>query len=557
MCGILFYATKTNSVTIEPSDWFDNIAHRGPDNTTVQTYKDDNFNLFFGFHRLAINGLDSASNQPMQLNGCILICNGEIFNYRQLIESENITDYSTHSDCEIIIHLYKKYGIYQTLNMLDGEFAFVIYDIEYKVIYVARDHLGIRPLFVGCDESNEHFIFASEYKAIPREFIVKQFPPRTYATLTQGESPTNDNNYLLPNHIVYTTCPYYTIPRVENTHDITVDEMINNIRQLLTDAVDKRLMSDVPIGCLLSGGIDSTIVTGLVASRFPPNMINTYTIGMKGSVDVEFSIMAANHFKTNHHIVEYDSSEFIAAIRETIFHIESYDVTTVRASIGNYLVSKWISKNTTDKVIFCGDVADELFGSYRGFMYAENTNDFELENRRLVENIHFFDVLRSDRSISGAGLEARVPFGDKFLLNYVMGHMPTMRKMWGNSQDNNSTLFHIEKYILRKAFEDMLPVELTWRQKTAFSDGVGCQETPWYCILKDHMETIYSDEEFNAKSQLYTHNKPYDKESLYYRELFEEHFGTDRGDIIPYFWKQPFMVCSDPSAWLAEESITV
>lgn len=555
MCGILFYATKSNTVTIDPSDWFDNIAHRGPDNTTVQTYKDEHVDLFFGFHRLAINGLDAASNQPMQLNGCILICNGEIFNYRQLIESENITDYSTHSDCEIIIHLYKKYGIYQTLNMLDGEFAFVIYDIQHKTVYIARDHLGIRPLFVGYDENREHFIFASECKAIPRDFAIKQFPPRMYATLTRV-SP-NDSQSSLSNNFTYNTFLYYTIPQVNHTQDVMVDEMITHIRQLLTDAVDKRLMSDVPIGCLLSGGIDSTIVTALVAARFPPNTINTYTIGMKGSIDVEFSIMAANHFKTNHHVVEYDSSEFIAAIRETIFHIESYDVTTVRASIGNYLVSKWISKNTTDKVIFCGDVADELFGSYRGFMYAENANDFELENRRLVENIHFFDVLRSDRSISGAGLEARVPFGDKFLLNYVMGQMPTMRKMWGNSQDNNSTLFHIEKYILRKAFEDMLPVELTWRQKTAFSDGIGCQETPWYSILKTHMETMYSDEDFNEKSQSYTHNKPYDKESLYYRELFDEQFGRDRGGIIPYFWKQPFMECSDPSAWLAEESINL
>jgi asparagine synthase (glutamine-hydrolysing) len=520
MCGIFAYLGLQYSDK-ELIDFSNKIVHRGPDETI---HKRINNKLFFSFHRLAINGLNSESGQPFINNGIYLICNGEIFNYKKLIEEFNLeNEYKSDSDCEIIIHLYKKFGIDKTCCLLDGEFAFCLYDSIEDVLYVARDHLGIRSLYYNI--SNNELCFCSELKAQPNINLINQFPQASY-----WSSKT------------FTFTKFVTIINESFCND-NEEEIINNIRILFTNAVDKRLMSDRKMACLLSGGLDSTTVSAIVASRFQPYTLSTYSIGLKNSVDLHYAKIAAEYLKTNHTSIELTNEDFLNAIEKTIKQIESYDTTSVRASVGNYLISLYIKNNSDDTVIFCGDVSDEIFASYRGFFYASNDEEFYSENIKMLENIQYFDVLRSDKSIAGAGLEARVPFSDMDFVKYCISIKPSYKRFNKNK---------IEKYLFRKAFEHMLPSELAWRVKTAFSDGVSNSEKPWYEIIKEYMDTKYSDEEFNLLIKKYIHNIPYDKESLYYREIYERLY-PNTSHTIPYFWKQPFIKNKDPSAWCAEK----
>lgn len=527
MCGIFAYiGNKYNDTELIESS--NNIVHRGPDNSV---HKRINNNIFFSFHRLSINGLNEESNQPFNIDGIHLICNGEIFNYKELIYKYKLeNDYISKSDCEIIIHLYKIFGIEQTCKNLDGEFAFILYDENKDELFIVRDHIGVRSLYWSFKDKNEYCI-CSEIKGLEFTDNLEQFPPGTYWTST--------NNKLTK---------YYNIEELEINYNENEETIIKNMKQLFISAVEKRLMSERKLACLLSGGLDSTTVSAIVASYYKPYGLNTYSIGLKGSIDLHYAKIASEYFKTNHTSIELSNEEFLDAIEKTIYQIESYDTTTVRASVGNYLISLYIRNHSDDTVIFCGDVSDEIFGSYKGFYYAptdDNNVEFHKENVKMLCNIHFFDVLRSDKSISGAGLEARVPFSDLKFIQYCMSINPKYKRF---SKDK------IEKYLFRKAFEDILPKELAWRVKTAFSDGVSNSERPWYEIIKEYMNEKYTDEEYNEKILKYTHNKPYDKESLYYREIYEKYY-PNTSHIIPYFWKQPFMIEADPSAWLAEKNL--
>lgn len=520
MCGIFSYIGNKYSDE-ELVKYANKIMHRGPDSTN---HKRINEKIFFTFHRLAINGLNPESDQPFFSNGVYVICNGEIFNYKELIIENKLQNvYKSKSDCEIILHLYLLYGIEKTCKYLDGEFAFIIYDSNYDILHVARDHLGIRSLFMAIDNDYE-LCFCSEMKGIPPMKWIDQFPPAHY---------WSSNSYEFK--------MFYTFKNAFLMDD--ENQIIENIRILFTKAVEKRLMSDRKLACLLSGGLDSTTVSAIVASKYEPYTLNTYSIGLKGSIDLYYAEIAANYFKTNHTAIELTNDQFLDAIENTIIQIESYDTTTVRASVGNYLVSLYIKNNSNDTVIFCGDVSDEIFASYRGFYYAPNNSDLYAENAKMLKNIHYFDVLRSDKSIAGAGLEARVPFSDKDFLSYCMSISPKYKRF---SKDR------MEKYLFRKAFEHLLPKELVWRVKTAFSDGVSNEEKPWYQIVKEYMDTKFTDEEFEKEKLKYSYNMPYDKESLYYRTIFEKYY-PNSSHVIPYFWKQPFMDEEDPSAWLAEK----
>jgi len=528
MCGIFGYYGRKYDKN-ELLAYAEKIKHRGPDSTNSLKMNDD---LLFVFHRLAINGLNPESDQPIQKDGVFLICNGEIFNYKDLIKKYKLeNDYKSGSDCEIILHLYLLFGINMTCRLLDGEFAFILFDSRHGILYTARDHLGIRSLYMGQDINDTYnpkfdneICFSSELKAMPHMDKIVQFPVGSYwSSETQQMTQFFD---LKP----------------ESFHNHDEELIIKNIRELFTNAVEKRLMSDRQMACLLSGGLDSTTVTALVASKFAPYTLNTYSIGLKGSIDLFYAKIAANYFKTNHTNIELTEAQFLEAIEKTIIQIESYDTTSVRASVGNYLVSLYIKEHTPDTVIFCGDVSDEIFASYRGFFFAKNDNEFYNENVKMLENIQYFDVLRSDKSIAGAGLEARVPFSDGAFLKYCMGIDPKYKRFNEN---------HIEKYLFRKAFEHLMPPELAWRVKTAFSDGVSNVEKPWYLIIKTFMDEAISDEEFENRRLLYKHNRPYDKESLYYRIIFEEHY-PNLAHTIPYFWKQPCTEEEDPSAWSIE-----
>jgi len=592
MCGIFYFRTVGRIILSQLKTLQENSllsSHRGPDKSVF--LKDDT--RAWGFHRLCINGMDPISDQPFHFKNCRLICNGEIYNFRNLITEFGLEDeYKSNSDCEIIIHLYRKIGMKETLRRLDGVFGFVLHDYETGVTYVARDPIGVRALYIGVTRhdgifGSEHsdltFIsmnpdhygvcIASEMKSIHAicETIV-QFPAGCYMEYVGEDSAdgtavfesyyeyamisTSAKKLKKTNTISMFECQLkelqvdYSYPVME---DDTIDEneICANIRELFTKAVVKRLMSERPVGCLLSGGLDSSLVTAIVARELkqtaPDTVLNTYSIGLEGSVDLLWARRVAEHLGTCHHEVTVTEQDFLDAIYETIYQTESYCTTTIRASVGNYLISKYIQQQTDDAVIYCGDMSDEIFGSYRGFQQAPNDADFHRENERMIRDVRFFDLLRSDKSISGAGLEARVPFADKAFLSYVM-RIPSHLKRFTDEK--------MEKYLLRKAFqnEGLLPDNVLWRRKEAFSDGVSSADggRTWVQMIKEHSNRMVSDAEYNNKNNyMYSvYNPPYDKESFYYRRTFETIY-EQRGETIPYYWRHPF--CEgvlDPSARL-------
>lgn len=608
MCGIFYFETISKLSIAQLKHLQEQCitsAHRGPDKTTFV----NDTTRAWGFHRLSINGMDPTADQPFHLKNCRLICNGEIYNFRELIAEFGLeSEYKSGSDCEIIIHLYRKIGIQATLRRLDGVFAFVLYDYDNDKVFVARDPVGVRSLYIGVirHESSygaqysdilssslnpDHYAMciSSEMKSIHSMCdTIAQFPAGCYMEYSSSDNGSAYFNsyyeYVTINDVaveglggilerqIKSIQLTYSYPPMEtdtwtcpDTADYIVRDadleavICTDLRALFTSAVKKRLMSERPVGCLLSGGLDSSLVTAIVARELrkrDPNMtLNTYSIGLEGSVDLYWGRRVADHLGTCHHEVVLTELDFLLAIKETIEQTESYCTTTIRASVGNYLVSKYIQNSTDDVVIYCGDMSDEIFGSYRGFLKAPSDADFQAENERMIRDVRFFDLLRSDKSISGAGLEARVPFADKEFLSYVM-RIPARFKRFYDGDGGR-----IEKYLIRKAFENdgLLPSEVLWRRKEAFSDGVSSQNgRTWIQMIKEYTNSVVSDAEFNNRShELYKlHNPPYDKESFFYRRVFET-FYDGRGDTIPYYWRHPF--CEkvlDPSARLLDFYVT-
>lgn len=536
MCGIF---AVFNNRTIENDKLKKNFIKakgRGPESTN---YINNELNKHtIGFLRLAINGLDKKSDQPLFLNDVVLICNGEIYNYKKLYE--NIKVYpETNSDCEIIIHLYKKYGIEQTLQMIDGVFAFVL--IDNNKAYVARDPYGVRPLFKqtyskGCFFPEESLIFTSELKQLMHDYDatskVSQFEPGTYCELQKQ----NQLEWKIKYHKRYHTFGF--LQQVKYTDkETSLNYYRKLIRDNLTQAVRKRVQTtDRPIACLLSGGLDSSLITSLVSS-ISDKQIETYSIGLKDSVDLKYARMVADHLKTKHTEIVVSEETFFDAIPEVIKTIESYDTTTVRASVGNYLVAKYISENSEAKVIFNGDGSDELTGGYMYFHCAPDSYEFDAECRRLLNNIHFFDVLRSDRCISAHGLEARTPFLDR---GFVELYLSIPCEMRNHNIDNKC-----EKYLLRSSFmnQNLLPEEVLWRTKEAFSDGVSGMKKSWTDIIS---EKIQKNGVAKIKKN-YEWNPPKTDEEHYYRNEFNIHYGMCE-KIIPYFWMPKYVNARDASA---------
>jgi asparagine synthase (glutamine-hydrolysing) len=524
MCGI--FAILNNKY--DESDTYKLFmkgAGRGPDMNKFIKYEGwtrENYNIDIGFHRLAINGYnDDMSDQPFEIKNCILICNGEIYNWKYLYEISGIKP-STKSDCEVIIHLYKKYGIEYTLKMLDGVFAFVLFDIEKGLLFTARDLYGVRPMFVGesdiCREQHIMYGFASEMKQLVSDDIkeIKQFEPGTYATFKCDYD--NGKFHFIKND------RFLDIPSVTNTNYMQLENYYEDVYRTLCKAVEKRVdNTDRDICCLLSGGLDSSLITSIVnkyyTTRFPTKKLNTWSIGMKGSEDLKYAKQVAEFLGTNHHSIELSKEEFLNAISRVIYDIESYDTTTVRASVGNWLISKYISQESDCKVVFNGDGSDEVCGGYLYMHAAPDALEFDKECKRLLKDIHFFDVLRSDRSISTHGLEARTPFLDKHFVQTYLSIPAHIRfhKLHGVC----------EKYILRKAFDNknMLPKEVLWRTKEAFSDGVSSDKESWF-------ETI---------------QKKHQDEKKYYKTLFHNYF-QENYNVIPYYWMPRYVDATDASA---------
>jgi asparagine synthase (glutamine-hydrolysing) len=570
MCGIFTLINSNNSGFSANfiQEQFEKGRGRGPEFSSISTV---GANVVFGFHRLAINGLNPESNQPLVLssdNGdIILICNGEIYNTDELYFLMSVTP-KTGSDCEVILHLYEKYGIEQTLQMLDGVFSFVLLDNRYgfndgNKMYVARDPYGVRPLyhfmFNGSNNYTNH-AFASEAKVLSEfhrqvETDIKsltQFPPGHYAKFTLPNMAisrwimTDIEKY----HSTGFTSPIVmSIPRILD-HEPCVSDVLEGIRFYLKSAVYKRCCTtERPIACLLSGGLDSSLIAALV-SQYHKNQglptLETYSIGLAGSEDLKYARLVADHLGTKHTEVILTESDFIKAVPFVIRSIESYDTTTVRASIGNWLLGKYISEMSDAKVIFNGDGSDELCGGYLYMGACPDPIEYDRECRRLLSDIHAFDVLRSDKSISSHGLEPRTPFLDRTWVQHYLSIVPRLRF------HPNMIGFDLlegpqkkpEKYLLRMAFDDcdLLPREVLWRKKEAFSDGVTGQARSLYQILQEHAEGLDID-----SRKTYIHNPPQTAEQRWYRSIFEEAY-PDLGTLVPYFWMPRYVDAKDASA---------
>ena len=533
--------------------------------------------LLLGFHRLAINGLNDESNQPLTIDNITLVCNGEIYNYKKLYEYMGVKN-TTDSDCEVIIHLYKKYGIEQTLTMLDGVYAFILLDNRCEdksdaMVYVARDPMGVRPLYKLTANTKtkknyglENLLgFASELKCLEyfynldhKKLKIDQFEPGTYSVLQFDKTANNVWGidclwkYNISNKTFY--LPAFPHTRMFHNSDYNI-EFYSKISEYLDVAVKKRCTTtDRPVACLLSGGLDSSLIAALVANYFHKNHkmeIETYSIGLKNSEDIKYAKIVADYIGSKHTEIIVTEQEMFDAIPHVIKAIESYDTTTVRASIGNYLLGKYISAHSDAKVIFNGDGSDELFGGYLYMNKCPDDIEFDKETRRLLKDIHMFDVLRSDKSISSHGLEPRTPFLDRSFVNYILSIPIYFR----NHNNFNSP----EKYLLRESFQDsyfvdylnrqILPDSILFRKKEAFSDGVSSHGRSLYEILQEKISIhLRSQKNFLFESKELLDIKPcLDTEKAYYLQLFDS-FYPNCTHLLPYYWMPRYTDATDPSA---------
>ncbi|ESO96771.1 hypothetical protein LOTGIDRAFT_201958 [Lottia gigantea] len=544
MCGIWALFGSEDDVSSQ-CNAVHKITHRGPD-----AFRIENINHFrnccLGFHRLAIVD-DIKGMQPMRLYTyphLYLIYNGEIYNH-ELLEKDFDLNTSTTCDGEPIIHLYAKLGAEMAASQLDGVFAFCILDTANRKVILGRDTFGVRPMFKLYDEATGFLAVCSEAKGL---FGLSH-------SLNDAKASIEP---LLPGHVeVYDLDQdgkarfmerkrFHKIgdlPKYRTLAPPVGDEVLANIRNLFEAAVKKRLMSERRIGCLLSGGLDSSLVTALLVKDAKeqklPYPIQTFAIGMEGSPDLQAAKTVANYLGTDHHEVVFTPEEGVRAIEDVIYHLESYDITTIRASVGMYLISQYISKKTDTVVILSGEGSDELAQGYIYFHKAPSSEEGDRESRRLLEDLYMYDVLRGDRTTSAAGLEIRVPFLDHLFTSYYLSIAPEQRK----------PIKGIEKYLLRSAFSDtgLLPNDILWRPKEAFSDGVSSKTKSWFSVIQDHCDQQVNEDELEQAATLYPFNTPKTKEAYYYRKIFESRF-PNKSKWIPYFWMPKWCETSDPSA---------
>ena len=497
---------------------FDRTLSRGPDDTRVV----DVGKGLLGFHRLAIMGLDSTGMQPFQLGSSFAVCNGELYGFaamRAQLEEKGYT-FRSGSDCEILLPLYKEYGT-GMFQMLDAEFACILYDGERGEFLAARDPIGIRPLFYGYSKSSHQIAFASELQNLVGWCEdIRPFPIGSYYC---------DGRFVR----------YEDVADVPAPHADGMPDVLRNIREKLIAGVEKRLDADAPVGFLLSGGLDSSLVCAIAARKLG-RPIRTFAIGMDtDAIDLKYARQTAEYLGSEHHEVIITREDVIQSLEEVVRILGTWDITTVRASVGMYLLCRAIHRDTDVRVLLTGEISDELFG-YKYTDYAPTADAFQQESQKRIRELYMYDVLRADRCISANSIEARVPFGDLDFVRYVMAIDPEMKvNHYGKG-----------KYLLRKAFEgDWLPPEILWREKAAFSDAVGHSMVD---DIKQYAEGLYTEEEFQMRRANYSaHCMPFTKESLLYRELFEKHY-YDQARTIAAFWMPnrawPGCDVDDPSA---------
>ncbi|WP_181308553.1 asparagine synthase B [Rufibacter sp. XAAS-G3-1] len=528
MCGIVCaFDLKETSEALRPQllEMAKCIRHRGPDWSGVFS----NEKAILAHERLAIVDPTSGKQPLFSEDGqLVLAANGEIYNHLELREKLTIDyNFQTKSDCEVILALYREKGT-QFLDDLNGIFGFAIYDAENDAYLIARDHMGIIPLYIGWDEKGTFYV-ASELKALEGKCAkIELFPPGHYlSSQEEGFQKWYDRDWK----------EYKNVAQNETN--------IQELREALEAAVHRQLMSDVPYGVLLSGGLDSSI-TSAIAKKYAEKRIesddreqawwpqlHSFAIGLEGSPDLAAAQKVADHLGTVHHEIKFTIQEGIDALKDVIYHLETYDVTTVRASTPMYLMARAI-KAMGIKMVLSGEGADEIFGGYLYFHKAPNAKEFHEENVRKLDKLHMYDCLRANKSLCAWGIEGRVPFLDKEFMDVAMRLNPQDKMINGE---------RMEKWVLRKAFEDYLPASVAWRQKEQFSDGVGYN---WIDTLKEMVNTKVSDEQLAHASEHFPIQPPSSKEEFYYRSIFAKHFPSDAAALsVP---SVPSVACSTPIA---------
>ena len=542
MCSIFgILDIKSDAVALRKTalEMSKRLRHRGPDWSGI--YSTDKAILVH--ERLSIvdpgNGAQPLYN-PDRTH--VLAVNGEIYNHKELEKALTVDfQFQTGSDCEVILAKYKEKGP-AFLDEINGIFAFILYDAVEDSYLIGRDHMGIIPLYMGYDERGNFYV-ASEMKALtPVCKSVQEFPPGHYLWSKDGEL----TRYYQRDWMEY-----------DNVKDNVTDKLA--LRDALEDAVKRQLMCDVPYGVLLSGGLDSSIIsaeTKQYAARRVADagkseawwpQFHSFAVGLKGSPDLSAAQKVADHLGTIHHEITFTVQEGLDALRDVIYHLETYDVTTIRASTPMYLMARFI-KAMGIKMVLSGEGSDELFGGYLYFHKAPDAKEFHEETVRKLSQLHMYDCLRANKSMAAWGVEGRVPFLDKEFMDVAMRVNPK-DKMCGNGK--------IEKHLLREAFEHYLPKEVAWRQKEQFSDGVGYS---WIDSLKVHVEKEVSDQLFEAAAFRFPINTPLTKEAYFYRAIFEEHFPLESAALcVPYGksvacstpkaleWDEQFKLMADPS----------
>jgi asparagine synthase (glutamine-hydrolysing) len=528
MCGIVCaFDLKQDAESLRPQllEMSKRIRHRGPDWSGI--YKSEN--AILGHERLAI--VDPASGKQPLYNedqSLVLAANGEIYNHLELRKKfEGKYNFKTESDCEIILALYQEKGV-DFVDDLNGIFAFAIYDSTKDSYFIARDHMGIIPLYMGWDKDGTFYV-ASELKALEGVCAkIELFPPGHYWH-SGDEAPTQ----------------WYKRNWVDFEEVKNNPTSIEDLHDALSDAVHRQLMSDVPYGVLLSGGLDSSITSAL-AKKFSSKRVesddtqeawwpqlHSFSVGLEGSPDLAAAKKVSEHIGSIHHEVVFTIQEGLDAIRDVIYHLETYDITTVRASTPMFLMARSI-KSHGIKMVLSGEGADELFGGYLYFHKAPSAEEFHKETVRKLDKLHQYDCLRANKSLAAWGIEGRVPFLDKEFIDVAMRINP---------KDKMINKERMEKWVVRKAFEDYLPESVAWRQKEQFSDGVGYS---WIDTLKEVVEAAVSDEQMNNAHFRFPLQTPQNKEEFYYRTLFEEHFPSDAAALsVP---SVPSVACSTPIA---------
>jgi asparagine synthase (glutamine-hydrolysing) len=534
MCGIWSLINLKKSKLLDVVKLFAdfmNLKHRGPDNSYFETYA----NVFIGFHRLAIMEDTFSANQPFiyedENRTVIFICNGEIYNFRELISSYNLSD-EIHNDCMVIPEIYFKNSVKKEWNIFDfvanevkGEFAFVLFEFDrlknLKKVIAARDEIGVRPLYYHpVSNSSDVLFFTSELKGgISFPHKLSEFPPGRVFAFSLNEfgdisvqSSTNINS-------VYLT---KTDPLLIEKHHLKL------VKESVINSVRRRLAADKPFAFLLSGGVDSSLVAGLSA-KILGKPIRTFCCGMNEGTDLKFARMVADHIGSNHTEVFFTPEEGLAAIPDVIRTIESWDTTSIRASVGQYLVCKYIGTQTDCKVLMVGEGPDEICSSYLFNWYAPNGEQLEKCAKEYVKDIHYYDVKRADRCIARWGLEGRVPLLDTEFI----------RAYWSISGEKRMPVYkEMEKWWLREAFNgaNVIPDSVLWRKKEAFSDGVSGEKS-WYQIIQEWVEDKVSDAELAGAAEKYPYCTPKTKEAYYYRRVFCEIFGENRQEVIPGYWQ--------------------